>query len=253
MSFKISIISILYFNVYSHTLWLSCWGNVEELAGSVHNAHANVHDLELHDVDPNPPAAEARPPPLAVQLHDERLKDANVMGCVDDEKQSVCISDTVAFHDESEWGSVGGDDEAAAISNEKCINTSAPSAVAAAAASQHPPPPPSECFLNTSDGKVIPPPQSDLVRRLSALDAISYTSVVPRMTLPHSSLACRALHGLPHQQKQRQQDRVHDLKSQATKKAAFNHRAIVERLAELEREKATVAKVILTTFHAIVA
>ncbi len=164
-------IFLLYFNVYSHTLWLSCWRNAEESAGSAHNPQANVHHLELHDLDPNPPAAEARPPPLAVQPHDERLQDANVMSCVNDEKESVCISDTVAFHDESEWGSIGSDDEAATINNEKCINTSTPSsaAAAAAAASQHSPPPSSECFLNTSDGKVIPAPQSDLVRRLCPL------------------------------------------------------------------------------------
>ncbi len=64
------------------------------------------------------------------------------------------------------------------------------------------------------------------------------------MTYCHSPLAYRrALHDLPQQRKQRHQDHVRELKSQATKKAAFNHRAIAERLAELEKEKAAVAKV----------
>ncbi len=143
---------------------------MEESAGSIHNVEIKAHNGGLHDVDPNRFAAEARPL-LAMQPHDEHLQGTNVMVCVDDENQSVYISDTMAFHDDSEWGSVG--DNETPISNEKCANTPVPSA---AAASQHSPPP-SSSFLNTSDGKVSPPPQSDLVRRLlSALDAaISYT------------------------------------------------------------------------------
>ncbi len=62
-------------------------------------------------------------------------------------------------------------------------------------------------------------------------------------TLPPTSLACRALHGLPQQRKQRQQDHIRGLKSQAIKKTVFSHRAIAEHLAELERENAAVAKV----------
>ncbi len=60
----------------------------------------------------------------------------------------------------------------------------------------------------------------------------------------HSPLVCRrALHDLPQQREQRHQGHVRELKSQATKKTAFNHRAIAERLAELEKEKAAVVKV----------
>ncbi len=155
----------------------SSWGDAEESTESAHN----VRPAELHDVDSNPSAAaEARP---AIHPHNERLQDANVMGCLNDDTKSICISeDTVEFHDESEWGSVG-DNEAAAISNEKCSNAVLvpPSSVAAAAASQHPPPPPSACFHNTSDDEVMPPPQSDLVRRLllSDLNVISYTLYYP--------------------------------------------------------------------------
>ncbi len=160
-------------------MWLSfssCWGDAEESTESAHN----VRPAELHDVDSNPSAAaEARP---TIHPHNERLQDGNVMGCLNHDTQSICISeDTVEFHDESEWGSVG-DNEAAAISNEKCSNAAlAPPSSVAAAASQHPPSPPSACFHNTSDREVMPPPQSDLVRRLllSDLDIISYTLYYP--------------------------------------------------------------------------
>ncbi len=166
-------------------MWFSfssgCWGDSEKSTDIAHN----VRPVELlHDVDSNPPAAsEAR---SAIHPHCERLQNTNVMGCLHYDAQSVCISeDTVEFHDESEWGSVGDDEAAAAISNEKCSNAAAcaPLSSVATSVSQHPPPPPSTCFYNTSDRETMPPPQSDLVRRLllslSDLYVISYTLYYP--------------------------------------------------------------------------